>query len=113
MRDAAFDEGKTIVGWPREDDITVRVDIDETRCDDFARCVDHGVGVYALRLIDADDAPVEDRNVGVSLRGTGAVDHATVADGDVYSQRFPLPSAFAKGYGGPAEATSEGGRSNV
>ena len=68
----------------------MRVDVHEAGCYDFAGRVDDGVGVYTLRLIDADDAPVEERDVGVSLRGTGAIDHATVADGDVYSQRFPL-----------------------
>ncbi len=62
------------------------MDVHEAGCYDFAGRVDDGVGsvnVETLSLIDADDAPVEDRNVGVSLRGTGAVDHATVADGDV------------------------------
>ncbi len=78
----------------------MRVDIDEAGCDDFTGCVDHGVGsvnVETLSLIDADDAPVVDGDIGASLGGTGAVDDATVADESVDVQReSPSPGRLRR-----------------
>ena len=95
MRDAAFDEGQTIVRRPREDDVTVRVDVHEAGCYDSAGGVDDGVGCDLLVGIDRDDAPVLDRDVASTFRRTGAVDNATVADDEVCLQ-WGTPSPGSK-----------------
>ena len=103
MRDATFDERQTIVRRPREDEVTVGVDVDEAGCDDFAGRVDHGVGpvdLETLSRVDSDDASVVDGDIGASFGGAGAVDDATVTNESVDVQRESPLFGSPRGPGG-------------
>ncbi len=51
--------------------------------DDFPGRVDYTRGLDAHTLIDVEDAPVLDRDIGASLRGAGAIDDTTIANESV------------------------------
>jgi len=83
LGDPALEERQPFVRGPRENEVAVGMEVDETRCDDLSRRVDDVLDLDLLS--EARDLPAPDREISPELGCAGAVEDAPVPEDDVGS----------------------------
>jgi len=105
LGDPSFEERKPIVRGPRENEVAVGMEVDETRCDDLSRRVDDVLGFDLFS--EARDLPAPDREISPELGCAGTVENASVLDDEVGSHDA---ASFTGGLSRRAPARARPGR---